>query len=161
MRCNPILAALLLPVLLSACAGAAEGYPSLAIRPAERQTGQWTPPPAYVPPAPASTTLASLEALAAEARSAHAAFTTEAARATRTVVAARGATSGEAWARAEVARASLAAARSRTLVPLASIDRLYVDASNAGEDLNRLAAVLAEVEALAAEEDRVLADLAR
>jgi hypothetical protein len=159
MRCNPLLVTALLASPLSACAGAAEGYPSLAIRPAERETGSWTPPPAYVPPAPAAATLTSLDALAAEARSAHAAFTRAAAQNSGTINAARGATSGEAWARAEVARATLSMAHSRTLIPLASIDRLFVDASNAGEDVNRIAAVQAEVEALAGDEARVLAGL--
>jgi len=160
MRCNTLTAALLLPLLLSACAKAAEGYPSLAIRPAERASGTWTPPPPYVPPAPPAAALANLAALAAEARAAHDTFTAETAQATRLVGAARNASVGsEAWAQAQIARSSLGAAHSRTLVPLASMDRIYVDASNAGEDLDRIAALRAEVVALAEQEDAVLAGL--
>jgi hypothetical protein len=165
MRRNTFTAGLLLPLaatlFLSACAGAAEGYPSLAIRPAERASGTWTPPPRHIPPSPPAAALTSLDALAAEARAAHTAFTAETAQATRLITAARNAATGsEAWARAEVARSSLAAAHSRTLVPLAGMDRVYVEASTAGEDLDRIAAVHAEVEALAAAEDAVLAGLA-
>ncbi len=164
MRRNTLIIRLLLPLattlFLSACAGAAEGYASLAIRPAERAAGTWTPPPRHIPPPPPAAALASLDGLAAEVRAAHAAFTSETAQATRLVTAARNAATGsEAWARAEVARSSLAAAHSRTLVPLAGLDRLYVEASSAGEDVNRIAAVHAEAEALAAEEDAVLARL--
>ena len=163
MRRNIFTTGLLLlatSTILSACAGAAEGYPSLAIRPAERAGGTWTPPPRHVPPPPPAAALTSLDALAADARTAHAAFTTETARATQAVGAARNAATGsEAWARAEVARSSLAAAHSRTLVPLADLDRVYVAASSAGEDVGRIAAVHAEIEALAAAEDAVLAGL--
>lgn len=160
MRRNTSLAALLLPLLLPACAPAAEGYPSLAIRPAERVSGAWTPPPRYIPPPPPAAALANLDALAAVARAAHGEFTKESAQATRLVSAARNAAVGsEAWARAEVARSSLAAAHSRTLVPLASMDRIYVDASNAGEELDRIAAIRAEVVAMAEQEDAVLAGL--
>lgn len=160
MRRNSLTAPLLLALLLPACAPAAEGYPSLAIRPAERASGSWTPPPRHVPPPPPATALASLDELAAEARAAHTAFTEQTAQATRLVTAARSASVGsEAWARAQVARSTLGVAHSRTLIPLAAMDRLYVDASSAGEDLNRIAAVHAEIEALAAAEDDVLAGL--
>lgn len=159
-RNTPIAALLLLPLFLPACAPAAEGYPSLAIRPAERASGAWTPPPRHIPPPPPAAALASLDALAAEARAAHGAFTEQTAQATRLVTAGRNAAVGsEAWARAQVARSSLGAAHSRTLVPLASMDRLYVEASSAGEDLDRIATVHAEVEALAQQEDAVLAGL--
>lgn len=156
----PRLLALLLPLLLPACAPAAEGYPSLAIRPAERASGAWTPPPRHIPPAPPAAALASLDALAAEARAAHDTFTQETAAATRLVTVGRSAAVGsEAWARAQVARSSLGAAHSRTLVPLAGLDRIYVDASNAGENLGRIATVRAEVVSLAEQEDAVLAGL--
>ncbi|KHL26420.1 hypothetical protein PK98_08260 [Croceibacterium mercuriale] len=162
---NTFTAGLLLPLaatlFLSACAGAAEGYPSLAIRPAERAGAVRTPPPRHIPPPPPAAALASLDSLATEARAAHTAFTAESAQATRLVGAARNAAIGsEAWARAEVARSALAAAHSRTLVPLAGMDRVYVEASTAGEDLDRIAAVHAEIEALVAGEDAVLAGLA-
>jgi len=166
MRSNPflVIAAACLPTLLGACAGAAEGYPSLAMRPAEleaaRESGGVEAPLVnrWVPPAPAPATLASLDELARAARESHSAFQEEAPSAQRIAGAGRAAGTGsEAWARAEVALASLTGARSRTMVPLAGIDRLYVAAATEGGDTTRIADVQREVEAMVAEEDRVLA----
>jgi hypothetical protein len=67
------------------------------------------------------------------------------------VNAARGdAVGSEDWALAQVALAGLESARSRAMIALADLDRLYVDAATEGGELTRIAAtrdqVIAQVE---------------
>ena len=155
-----------LPVLpliaaLAACASAQSQYPSLAIRPAERATGTMQPIPAepvLTPLAPA--TLDRVSQLAADGRAAHQAFVEQVAGARSAISGGRGAASGsEAWARAEAALADVRAARSETMVPLADLDRLLVDAGTQGEATGRIAAARDEVESLLTSEDRTVAEL--
>src|SRR5690606_20922674 len=155
--------ALVLPALsaalLAGCASPAGDYPSLAIRDSERIAGTLSPaaPAPYVPPQPASAVLGQLGALAQAAEAAHEAFLAEAPRASATVENARGAAVGsESWARAEVALASLTSARSRTMEPLADLDRLLVDAAVAGNALAPIAATRDVVEAQVAAQDAAI-----
>jgi hypothetical protein len=155
------LSVLALIAALAACASAQREYPSLAIRPAERATGTLTPAAAepLVAPAPA-VTLERVSQLAADARASHQAFLGQVADARSTITAARGAAiGGEAWARAEAALADVRAARSKTMVPLADLDRLYVDAATQSQATDRIGAAREEVEGLVAAEDRTLGEL--
>ncbi len=157
---KPAIPALLLPALLAGCASAPNDYPSLATRDAERMAGRFEPPQPYVPPPPLPATLGQLGALEHAADAAHAAFLAEAPRARTVVQAARGAAAGsEAWARAEVALASLISARSATTVPLADLDRLAVDAAVDGRQTAPIIAVRDAVEAQVAAEDATIAQL--
>lgn len=154
---------LVLPLLaaLAACASAQSQYPSLAIRPAERATGTLQPvsaEPVLTPLAPA--TLDRVSQLAAEARSAHQAFVGQVAAARPAIAGGRGAAVGsEAWARAEAALADVRAARSKAMVPLADLDRLYVDAATHGEATDRIGAARDEVEGFLTSEDRRVDEL--
>jgi hypothetical protein len=159
--------ALALPALLvlGACAssgGGASQYPSLDIRESERVLGTMDAPPAPVfTPAPATpATLAGLDTLAATARAAHQRFLAAAGDA-RAVIrdAAGSATGSDGWARGQVAVAGLASIRSDAMIALADIDRIHVDAHVGGAEIARSEAVRAEVSALVAEQDRVIAGL--
>ena len=153
--------ALPLIAMLAACASAQSAYPSLAIRPAERASGTRQPPPAepvLTPPEPA--TLDRLSRLAADARADHQAFVEQVAGARPIIAGARGAAVGDdAWARAEAALADVRAARSQTMVPLADLDRLFVDAGTQGESTARIGAARNEVEGFLTSEDRTVAEL--
>jgi hypothetical protein len=155
-----------LPVLpliaaLTACASAQSQYPSLAIRPAERATGTLQPvsaEPVLTPLAPA--TLDKVSQLAADGKTDHQAFVAQVASARAAISGGRGAAVGsEAWARAEGALADVRAARSKTMVPLADLDRLFVDAGTQGEATDRIAAARNEVAGLLASEDRTVDEL--
>nr|WP_166180815.1 hypothetical protein [Altererythrobacter segetis] len=155
-----------LPVLtliaaLAACASAQSEYPSLAIRPAERATGTMQPVPVEPVLTPlAQPTLDRVSQLAADARAAHQAFVGQVAGARAAITGGRGAAVGEdAWARAEAALADVRAARSKTMVPLADLDRLYVDAAIYGEATDRIGAARDEVEGLLTSEDRTVDEL--
>jgi len=146
---------------LAACASAQSQYPSLAIRPAERATGTLQPvsaEPVLTPLAPAA--LDRVSQLAADGRAAHQAFVAQVAGARSTISGGHGAAVGsEAWARAEAALADVRAARSTTMVPLADLDRLLVDAGTNGEATDRIAAARTEVEGLLTSEDRTVDEL--
>lgn len=163
MQFNPAFAVLaLLAAMLSACTTPAEDYPSLAIRDAERVTGTMQPaaPAPYVPPPTPAAVVDRLGQLAADAAEAHRAFTAEV-PAVRTAVAAAQGTEpgGESWARAQVALAGLEAARSRAMIALADLDRLYVDAAIGETELTRIASTRDSVAAQVAEQDAALAAL--
>jgi hypothetical protein len=140
------------PALLGACATADDGeYPSLAIRDVERVSGTLPPPAPYVPPPTPATVVDRLTQLASEAANANRVFESEAARARSAVNAARGDGVGsDDWAVAQVALAGLESARSRAMIALADLDRLFVDAATQGGELTRISAtrdqVIAQVE---------------
>jgi len=156
--------------LLAGCT--ADGhYPSLAKRPAElvaegriaRSALPVTPLPAPIEgltrPLPADLP-GRIAVLADEAGSARAKFAEARADATRAVGVAAGAGRGsDAWTAATVAVAELSSARSRTAVPLAELNELYVAQRVDGGDGQTIAAVRDQVTAWVADEDAVLADL--
>lgn len=151
-----------LAAALAGCAAPAEEYPSLAIRDAERVTGTLEPaaPEPYVPPPPPAGVVDRLDGLVAEAVSAHQEFVAEAPAVRTAVAAARGTEEGEdAWARAQVAIAGLQASRSRAMIALADIDRLYVDAALEGTALDRLTAAREQVAGQVEQEDAVVEEL--
>jgi hypothetical protein len=152
---------LLCPALLAACASAQSEYPSLAIRPAERAIGTMQPPPAepVLAPAPQGT-LDKVSQLAADARADHQAFVERVSSDRATIAGARGAAVGDdSWARGEAALADVRAARSKTMIPLAELDRLFVDAGTQGQATDKIGAARNEVEGYLTSEDRTVAEL--
>ena len=137
-----------LSAALSACAGASDDYPSLAIREVERVRGGFdvspcgecvedaqcvapspapTPTPAPPPELPASYAQRTA-ALLADVRAADAAFQTSLATARSRVAAARGAALGTpAWGSAQVALADLTSKRSATAIPVTDLEKLAVE----------------------------------
>ena len=149
-------------IALTGCASDAGPYPSLSIREQERVTGVFDPIEAepYVPPAPGPETLGRLGKLHADAQAAHTRFLAVAERTRRPASAGRSAAVGsEAWSVAQVALADLTAARSETLIPLADLDLLYIETQTAENDVTEILKIRSEVEAWAAEEDRVVESL--
>ena len=154
---------LLLP-LLAGCATAAEEYPSLDIRDAERVSGTLEPVASapYVPPPTPAAVRDRLGQLAAQAASAHQAFLAEAPAARSAVAAASGAEPGsDSWAAASVALAGIESTRSRAMIALADLDRLMVDAALEGAELERIVAVRNTVTAQVEEQNRTIEALAR
>ena len=166
---------------LSACASAPDrAYPSLALRDAERATGQYPqptgecaiegaqgegtlqpPPPAPAPP-PAPTLSAELvervAQLEEQARAADAEF--EAALpAARSAVRGRGAVGSKSWGRAQVAYANLRSIRARTAIPLADLDTLVATRSVAGEPVEPILEARNSVARLLDQQDDALAEL--
>lgn len=177
---------LILPLLAFPLVGgctSADGFPSLARRPAE--TATWATagtaqagatgsdritgsapaaspaPDTTVTQTPVSADLATrLAQLRESARAAHDRFAGKRTRAAQLVTAARGtAVASEAWAVATVAVAELESARSDAMVSLGELDRLYVAERIDGGDGVAIAAVRDQVTAWVADEDAVLADL--
>lgn len=141
---------------MTACASAPDSYPSLALRENERVTGTMEPPaPSPFVPAPAEpATIASVADLAETAAAAHRAFLAEADSAAPVVARASGAPTGsDSWAQAQVAVAGLESRRGVTMVALADLDRLYVDAVTGGRETTQIETVLRSVEQQAAAED--------
>lgn len=154
----------LLPIaafaLLAACASPEGEYPSLAIRDIERVSGSLEVEPAPPPPAPPAATLASLDELAASARAAHQRFLSAEPGARELTAAASGAARGtEAWARAQVAIANLEAQRSQTMIALADLDRIYVDAATSALATESISDVRSEIDELVAQQDATIRSL--
>lgn len=158
MRFNRVCFIAALAGPLAACATPSEEYPSLAIRDVERAAAMPPAPPvAYVPPAPPAATLERVDQLAGEAASAHRTFLAEAPRVRNTVAAARGAEPGaESWSVAQVAVAGLQASRSKAMIALADIDRIYVDAALEGLALERIALARDQVQTQVEEQDATI-----
>lgn len=153
-------AALLLA--LGGCARS-EGFPSLSIRDSERVTGVIAAPtPAFTPTPATPATLAQLDQLAATARAAHARFEDARPAAERLVASVgRSEVGSDGWARAQVSIANLESLRSDTMIALADIDRLYVDAYTGGGEIAETQAVHSDIGALVAEQNAVIAALLR
>lgn len=158
MRFNRVCFIAALASSLGACATPSDEYPSLAIRDVERAAAlPPAEPVAYVPPAPPAATLDRLDQLAADAASANQAFLAEAPRTRSAVAAARGAEPGaESWSVAQVAVAGLQASRSKAMIVLADLDRIYVDAAVEGLALERIAATRDRVAAQVEEQDATI-----
>ena len=141
------------------CTTASDKYPSLAIRDVERAAGTMRPAeqPPYIAPAPPAAVLDRLDQLAADAANAHRAFLAEAPRARSAVAAARGAGPGtDSWALAEVAVAELESSRSRSMIALADLDRIYVDSAVEGTELTRIATARDRVATLVDEQNATI-----
>jgi hypothetical protein len=156
---------LLAPALLSACAAAGDGTPSLAPRAAEYElSGRPVPPciagaasgapvtPAEAPPPADAQLAARVEALLADARQGQADFAALLPRAQASAARA-GAAGTETWIAAQQELSRLEAARARTAAALAELDALILERLGARaanpQDLERLTAATEEVRGLA------------
>lgn len=151
-----------LALSLSACAGGDGRYPSLALRPFETVGVAEAPPP----PPPASSSIrpvvdtARLTALRDKALAAHAAFAAQERVAAPLARAAAGQPAeSNARAAAIIALADLRSRRGATSSALADIDLLHAEGATALTPDPALSAVQAEVTALLAREDAMLAQL--
>jgi len=172
MKCSP--GFLLAPLAAAAAAlgGCAQDgpFPSLAIRPAERQYAEEArrepTPPVPLPDDPAIAER--VASLAAEARRGEGEFS-EAYGAAASLAARAGAAGSDSWSEAQQALSRAAAARGRTTAALADLDAFAVEQAGTGKlsasDLARLRSATAEVQALADSQaervDRLEASLSR
>ncbi|WP_137679676.1 hypothetical protein [Aurantiacibacter suaedae] len=150
------------PLALGACATPPGDYPSLAQREIERVDMVITPPQTIPapPPSPAEPTLSQAEDLVKSVRSAHNAFLAGESAVRSRVAAARRANAGsDAWALAEVALAGLSTQRSRAMVALADLDRLFIAASTSGESTETIGEARSEAAGMVAAQDAVLSEL--
>jgi hypothetical protein len=144
---------------LSACSGPDGRYPSLAMRPFE------TAAPVAPTPAPDElirpvATAAEIAALVQRAKAAHGAFTAQQDEAERRTLAAAGqGIESNARAAALVAMADLSSQRGVTSAVLADLDLLVVEAAGRFASDPALDSARAEVAALLAGEDSVIAKL--
>lgn len=146
---------------LAACAGSAESYPSLAVRPAERVGGTFAVTDPVPDPAPlGQPALNRIDQFLTSARTTHARFVDRAATARSQVAAGRGTTPDDnRWALAQVALADLESIRSENAVVLGDIDLMFVDATLSNTEREQVASARDAILALIAQEDRLLADL--
>ena len=151
---------------LSACATADTGYPSLAVRDAERQRGVIEAPSLPEPVAPALPRMAStnvlqqIAALRSETVRAHQQFLDAAPAARRAVSAGAGAArASDAWSGAQVALADLETRRSVTAISLADLDALFADQATGFDPVVEVAEARDAIIALLEEEDRILSQL--
>lgn len=148
-------------LLLGACAGGRDTFPSLARRASENAyTSASAPVAAPTAPAQVSADLpATLAKLRETALAAHRAFADLKPSATRTITAASGAARGsEAWSVAEIALAQLDSSRAQAMVALADLDRLSIVAHQTAvegpdADLKAIESVRSEVSGLVSAEN--------
>jgi len=144
---------------LAGCAGSSEDYPTLAVRSTELASRPVVSPEAEAsqPASPAPQTLERAAAAARQARVAHGDFLATVPGVQGAVDNAAGSPAGsERWSNAQVSVARLQAHRSRAMVALADLDRIYIESANGGESLADIAATRGEIETLIASEDRLL-----
>ncbi len=135
-------------------------YPSLAIRDVENDDAAYASGPLLDPTPPDARLFDRIAVSRQQAVAAHDRFMAAAPAARRAVRSARGAsTSSTAWSSAQVALADLASLRSQAAIPLADLDRLYVEATIDFIRRGEIATARNEIIALVAAEDRVLAEL--
>ena len=148
---------------VAACAGDKGRYPSLAIREAERVSGEIGPRPSVEPvdlPIRAITPDQSIAALVARANATHQTFQSRAPGVRRVVNGARGSgRDSEARGNALIALADLTSVRSQTEFALADLDLLVADRTNRLEPADEALAAHAQILALVTEQDRTLAAL--
>ncbi len=124
-----------LALLLSGCASAVTGYPSLALRSGERAEVAPATPSAPEAPADDPALDADLARLGGQADAGIAAFDRDYPAAEHTVRAAQGsAVSSDPWVSAQVAISGLESARNDSVSALAALDTLYADRVNAIAD---------------------------
>jgi hypothetical protein len=142
---------------LCACAGPDGRYPSLAMRPFETAAPA-TPAPAPAGPIRPVATATEITALVERAKAAHRAFTAQQDEAEHRARAAAGqGIENNARAAALVAMADLSSQRGATSTVLADLDLLVVEAASRFTSDPALDSARAEVAALLAEEDAVIA----
>lgn len=155
--------AMLLPLLLAACAGSQGQYPSLERRPMERITAVYSPSAPATPaplPAPPAAVTDKLGGFVAQARAADGKFRDREARARSLVAASSGAKLGsESWNVAAVAVAELETARGEAMIALTELDLLFNEAVLAGQDASAIGQARDTVAGIIGYEDKVLGEL--
>lgn len=153
-------ALLAVAMALSACASGGGVYPSLSVREGERVTGTFKPvpaKPALPSPPPSADVLDQVAQLRSDATDANQRFLTAAQAAQAPIAAANGAEPGsEEWAVAEVALSNAQARHNETVAALSGLDRIYVAAQMAGNELGKIQAAVDEVSALVDAENKRL-----
>lgn len=153
-------------LMMTAGCASSDGYPSLAMRDAERVTGTFSPvtdgestDSMPAPEIPADATLsARIDMLLDAAKAAHTRFMDAAPRAKR-LASAAGGIGSDSWASAQVALADLESQRSQAAIALSTLDEIHVE----GVTTNALPGIVSEardtVISLVGEEDALLSQL--
>lgn len=150
-------------LLLAACAGDPDRYPSLAMRDFERVQGQFAAPPAEAPqPVAPVATEAEIGQLVAKAESAFSEFQAAQPGARQAIDAGRGRASDSlAYTEALLELAQLSSLRSNTALVLGEIDLLAMQASTQFAPEDEIKAAQAQVLEFIAQQDATLNDLER
>ncbi len=160
---NPFLAVGAASALLAACAGSGDQYPSLAIRDAERVTGQFNPSSAGDGTSHStrpSVAAGDISRIVDQARESHRNFVAAQPSASRLVSGARGSGSeSEARAQALVALADLSSKRSDTVIALADLDLMAAGAATEFSSTQSLGAAQRLVLEFVNAQDAALAQL--
>lgn len=158
-------AGLFAAIILAACAGSSDKYPSLAVRDIERQQGQFAVTPS-APVQPADLPLesrapaTSIADLLTQASAAHSRFNAKAGSARSMVQNAQGsAQSSTAYGQAMIALAELTSLRSETEYALADLDLLVSERSNRLQASDTANSARAQVIALVKQQDNTIASL--
>ncbi len=148
-------------LMLSACVGSGEQYPSLAVRDAERVSGAFNPAiGTRSAPVTDPALLAGLPAIEARAQTAYDEFVAAVPGAQRALSAAQGASaSSNAWAAAQISLADLDSQRSQTAIALADIDLIYAEASIELAMAFEIAELRAKIDAQVSAQDQILDQL--
>ena len=155
---RPITIALSASALVAGCAGDSGKYPSLAIRDAERVSGEFSPaPPAAPDPVAPVASNQEIGSIAARARETHRTFLSEQPAALQLAKAARGAgVESNDRSRAEVALSVLTTLRSETQLAMADLDVLEARAAGSFAPTDGIAAAQIQIASLLAEQDEML-----
>ena len=150
-------------LILSGCAASADRYPSLAVRDAERVSGEFTPAASSTPaPAPSYTTDPDRISGAVEAAmNAHQQFEARG-PATLSLVQEAGAdlANEDARSRALVAMAGLRTLHGQTVGALANLDQLEIEAASVFAPVEDIRLAQSRIAQIVSEQDAVLAILA-
>lgn len=160
---GPMSAVALLSSILGACAGASDKYPSLAIRDAERVSGQFEPVSSVEPVELPIRSLApdtSISALVQQANTTHQTFAARVSSARPLAARASGAgRDSDVRGQAIVALSDLSSLRSQTEIALADLDLLIAERTNRLQSADDALVAHAQVLALVQEQDRTLTAL--
>ncbi len=144
--------------LITGCAGSSDLYPSLAVRDAERASGQ-NGPVSPAPPSPITVAdRTRIGDLLEQARLSHQAFEAAQPRATQLARAAGGIES-DSRARALVAIAGLSTLRGQTTIALASLDQLSAQAASQFTMTEEIDRAQSQVEAMVRAQDNALTSI--
>lgn len=157
---NRLLMAGLASALLAACAGSSDKYPSLAIRDAERVTGQFTPSVPDEEPVPPVASSQQLTEIIAAAAAAQRSFLDSLPDAQRLVEAASGAgIESDIRSRALVALADLTSIRGETVLALAKLDSYEAEAATGFAPVQDIEQAQNEIALLVNEQEAIIDSL--
>lgn len=152
----------ILAVLAAGCSSSSDQFPSLAVREAERLTGQFTPAQPGEPAPTYSVPSSQIDAALATARAAHQRFIAARPGAQASARGARGSAVGTSpHSLALIDLADLSTYHSETSIALAALDRLEAQAATLFAPTDAVKAAQAEVAALIGTQDETLESLDR